>query len=38
MRDAGNIAWKLASVIKGQADPGILVSYEDRAVGIMRRP
>ncbi|MFC6309865.1 bifunctional 3-(3-hydroxy-phenyl)propionate/3-hydroxycinnamic acid hydroxylase [Paraburkholderia dipogonis] len=28
LRDAGNIAWKLASVIKGQADPGILVSYE----------
>ncbi|WP_118183633.1 bifunctional 3-(3-hydroxy-phenyl)propionate/3-hydroxycinnamic acid hydroxylase [Paraburkholderia phosphatilytica] len=28
LRDAGNIAWKLAAVVKGQMDAGILASYE----------
>ncbi|MEM9724321.1 MAG: bifunctional 3-(3-hydroxy-phenyl)propionate/3-hydroxycinnamic acid hydroxylase [Pseudomonadota bacterium] len=28
MRDAGNLAWKLAAVVKGQAGPTLLESYE----------
>ncbi len=28
MRDATNLSWKLASVLSGQADDGILDSYE----------
>lgn len=28
LRDAGNIAWKLAAVVNGQMDPAILTSYE----------
>ena len=28
LRDAGNVAWKLAAVVKGQMDPSILASYE----------
>lgn len=28
LRDAGNIAWKLAAVVKGQMAPSILASYE----------
>ena len=28
MKDAANLAWKLAAVIAGNADPGILDSYE----------
>jgi 3-(3-hydroxy-phenyl)propionate hydroxylase len=27
-RDAGNLAWKLAMVVRGQADPAILDTYE----------
>lgn len=29
MRDATNLAWKLASVLDGQASPGILDSYDE---------
>jgi 3-(3-hydroxy-phenyl)propionate hydroxylase len=28
LRDAGNLAWKLAAVVKGQMDSSILTSYE----------
>ncbi|PMS15496.1 3-(3-hydroxyphenyl)propionate hydroxylase [Trinickia dabaoshanensis] len=28
LRDAGNLAWKLAAVVKGQMDSSILLSYE----------
>ena len=28
LRDAGNIAWKLAAVVNGRMDPSILTSYE----------
>jgi 3-(3-hydroxy-phenyl)propionate hydroxylase len=28
LRDAGNLAWKLAAVVKGQMDASILISYE----------
>jgi 3-(3-hydroxy-phenyl)propionate hydroxylase len=28
LRDAHNLAWKLAAVVKGQLGPGLLVSYE----------
>jgi len=28
LRDAGNLAWKLAAVVKGQMDASILMSYE----------
>ena len=28
MRDVGNLAWKLAAVVAGDADPEILDSYE----------
>ena len=29
LRDAGNVAWKLAAVVKGQMDASILASYQD---------
>jgi len=33
LRDAANIAWKLAAVVQGQADPSLLDTYEEE-----RRP
>ncbi|MNF38152.1 Pentachlorophenol 4-monooxygenase [compost metagenome] len=35
--DAINLAWKLAAVVKGTADPGLLDSYEPERIGFARR-
>jgi len=35
--DAINLAWKLASVLKGQADPQLLDSYEVERIGFARQ-
>lgn len=33
IRDATNLAWKLAAVVKGQASPGLLGSYDEERRG-----
>jgi 2-polyprenyl-6-methoxyphenol hydroxylase-like FAD-dependent oxidoreductase len=35
--DAVNLAWKLAAVVRGRADPGLLDSYEPERIGFARR-
>src|SRR5215813_11311113 len=35
--DAVNLAWKLAAVLQGRADPGILATYETERIGFARR-
>jgi hypothetical protein len=35
--DAANLAWKLAAVLRGQAPPRILESYEPERIGFARR-
>lgn len=35
--DAINLAWKLAMVIRNQAEPGLLASYEAERIGFARR-
>jgi len=35
--DAVNLAWKLAMVLKGEADPGLLDSYEPERIGFANR-
>ncbi len=35
--DAINLAWKLAEVVKGQASPALLDSYEDERIGFARQ-
>ena len=35
--DAVNLAWKLAAVLRGRADPAILDSYEPERIGFARR-
>jgi 2,4-dichlorophenol 6-monooxygenase len=37
IQDAHNLAWKLAAVIKGQASPGLLESYERERLPVCRR-
>jgi hypothetical protein len=37
LQDAYNLAWKLALVAGGQADPALLDSYEDERIPIARR-
>jgi 2-polyprenyl-6-methoxyphenol hydroxylase-like FAD-dependent oxidoreductase len=37
LQDAYNLAWKLALVVKGQADAALLDSYEEERVPIARR-
>lgn len=37
LQDAYNLAWKLALVIKGQADPALLNSYEEERLPVARR-
>ena len=35
--DAINLAWKLAEIVKGQASPALLDSYEDERIGFARQ-
>lgn len=35
--DAANLAWKLAAVLQGRADPAILDSYESERIGFANR-
>jgi 2-polyprenyl-6-methoxyphenol hydroxylase-like FAD-dependent oxidoreductase len=35
--DAINLAWKLAAVLRGRADPGLLDTYERERIGFARR-
>jgi 2-polyprenyl-6-methoxyphenol hydroxylase-like FAD-dependent oxidoreductase len=37
LQDAYNLAWKLALVVKGQADPALLDTYEEERIPIARR-
>ena len=37
LQDAYNLAWKLALVVKGQADAALLNSYEDERMPVARR-
>ena len=37
LQDAYNLAWKLALVVKGQADAGLLDSYEDERMPVAQR-
>jgi 2-polyprenyl-6-methoxyphenol hydroxylase-like FAD-dependent oxidoreductase len=37
LQDAYNLAWKLALVVKGQADPALLDSYEEERLPIAQR-
>jgi len=37
LQDAYNLAWKLALVVKGQADAGLLDSYEEERIPVARR-
>ena len=37
LQDAYNLAWKLALVVKGQADAALLDSYEEERVPVARR-
>lgn len=37
VQDAYNLAWKLAAVVRGQADPSLLQSYEDERAPIARQ-
>ena len=37
LQDAYNLAWKLALVVKGQAAPGLLDSYEDERLPVAQR-
>lgn len=37
LQDAYNLGWKLAMVVKGQADPALLESYEEERIPIARR-
>lgn len=37
LQDAYNLAWKLALVVKGEADPGLLDSYEAERLPVARR-
>lgn len=37
IQDAHNLAWKLAAVLHGQAEPGLLESYEPERVPVCRR-
>lgn len=34
--DAVNLAWKLASVLRGRADQSLLDSYEPERIGLQR--
>jgi len=36
LRDAGNLAWKLAGLVRGQLDPGVLQSYDSERRGHAR--
>jgi 2-polyprenyl-6-methoxyphenol hydroxylase-like FAD-dependent oxidoreductase len=37
LQDAYNLAWKLALVVQGRADPALLDSYEDERIPVARR-
>ncbi len=37
LQDAYNLAWKLALVVKGQADPELLDTYEEERIPVARR-
>ena len=37
LQDAYNLAWKLALVVKGEADPGLLDSYNEERLPVARR-